>query len=88
MENGQMSRSTATPHSSGNIQRGALFSSSRAASTASTSQLALMLRFTTFKKTSVMARLLPELLDHVLHLVKLSVAHAAGPGKRCNKRRQ
>ena len=54
MENGQMSRSAVTPHSSGMIHFGAFLRTNRSASTARMSQPALMLRFTAFRNTSVM----------------------------------
>lgn len=52
------------------------------------SQLALMLRFTSFKKTSSMMILLSVKVDHFLHLVKLFVAHVARLCKRGDERGQ
>lgn len=64
------------------------FEDNRSTSTARMSQLALMLRFTSFKKTSSMMILLSVKVDHFLHLVKLFVAHVARLCKRGDERGQ
>ena len=88
IENRQTSRSATTLQRSGMTHFGAFLRTTRSTSTARMSQLALMLRFTSFKKTSSMMILLSIKVDHFLHLIKLFVAHVARLCKRGDKRGQ
>ena len=88
IENRQTSRSATTPQRSGMTHFGAFLRTTRSTSTARMSQLALMLRFTSFKKMSSMMILLSVKVDHFLHLVKLFVAHVARLCKRGDERGQ
>ena len=60
-ENGMTRRSATTPHSRGFTHFGAFFSTKRSSMTASTSQPAAMLIFSSFMKTPVMPLPSPRL---------------------------
>ena len=88
MENGRTSRSATMPQSRTFIHLGERFDIRRSTSTASTSQLAEMLRFKSFKKTAAIGSLLSAAVDHALNFrnVLLRKRFPCGKGgKKCGK---
>ena len=88
MENGSIKRSATMPQSRTFIHLGERFDTRRSTSTASTSQLAEMLRFKSFKKTAAIGSLLSAAVDHALNfrnvLLRKRLPRGKG-GKKCGK---
>ena len=86
MENGSTSRSATMPQSRTFIHLGERFDTRRSTSTASTSQLAEMLRFKSFKKTAAMVSLLSAAVDHALNFRNVLLRKRFPRGKSRQKR--
>ena len=86
MENGRTSRSATMPQSRTFIHLGERFDTRRSTSTASTSQLAEMLRFKSFKKTAAMVSLLSAAVDHALNFRNVLLRKRFPRGKSRQKR--
>jgi len=86
MENGSIKRSATMPQSRTFIHLGERFDIRRSASTASTSQLAEMLRFKSFKKTAAIGSLLSAAVDHALNFRNVLLRKRFPGGKSRQKR--
>ena len=86
MENGRTSRSATMPQSRTFIHLGERFDPRRSTSTASTSQLAEMLRFKSFKKTAAIGSLLSAAVDHALNFRNVLLRKRFPGGKSRQKR--
>ena len=86
MENGSVSRSATIPQSRTFIHLGERFDIRRSTSTASTSQLAEMLRFKSFKKTAAIGSLLSAAVDHALNFRNILLRKSLPRGKSRQKR--
>ena len=86
MENGSTSRSATIPQSRTFIHLGERFDTRRSTSTASTSQLAEMLRFKSFKKTAAIGSLLSAAVDHALNFRNVLLRKRFPGGKSRQKR--
>ena len=88
IENGHSNRTETMLQSNTLTHLGAFFKISLNTSTARTSQLADMLMFMIFKKSSVTVASFPDAVDHALHLVDLLLGDLLMLGKRRHKRWQ